>query len=64
MRTAALPTFRKLYRRLNRTEEGFGSGLPSGNYSFLVEYSMRASTEFYINFRLPTNHHFGITTNV
>lgn len=39
MRTAALPTFRKLYRRLNRTEEGFGSGLPSGNYSFLVEYN-------------------------
>jgi len=39
MRTAALPTFRKLYRRLDRKEEGFGSGLPSGNYTLQVVYN-------------------------
>ena len=43
MRTAALPTFRKLYRRLDRKEEGFGSGLPSGNYTLQVVYSMQTS---------------------
>ncbi len=43
MRTAALPTFRKLYRRLNREEKGYTSGLTGGNYFLKVEYSKLAS---------------------
>ena len=39
MRTAALPTFRKLYRRLDRDQPGFQSGLQAGNYSIHVTYS-------------------------
>lgn len=38
MRTAALPNFRKLYRRVNHTKE-FMEGLPKGNYSLLVNYN-------------------------
>ena len=38
MRTAALPNFRKLYRRVNHTEQ-FVEGLPKGNYTLLVDYS-------------------------
>lgn len=40
MRTAALPSFRKLYRKVNRTQAGFANGLPSGNYFLNVEYSI------------------------
>jgi len=39
MRTAALPTFRKLYRRVDHTEAGFTDGLPKGNYTLFVTYS-------------------------
>lgn len=41
MRTAALPTFRKLYRRLDRSSQtaGYMSGLTAGNYKLKVEYS-------------------------
>jgi len=39
MRTAALPTFRKLYRRVNHTKVGFTDGLPKGNYTLFVNYS-------------------------
>jgi hypothetical protein len=39
MRTAALPTFRKLYRRVNHSQTGFTDGLPAGNYSLTVDYS-------------------------
>lgn len=38
MRTAALPTFRKLYRRIDHVG-GFKNGLPKGNYTLLVSYS-------------------------
>lgn len=38
MRTAALPSFRKLYRRVNHTGP-FQHGLPAGNYTLLVNYS-------------------------
>lgn len=38
MRTAALPNFRKLYRRLNRTAF-FNEGLKKGDYELHVEYS-------------------------
>ncbi|XP_058411498.1 cell cycle control protein 50C-like [Diceros bicornis minor] len=38
MRTAAFPTFKKLYRRLSRTQ-CFIEGLPAGNYSFNITYN-------------------------
>ena len=38
MRTAALPTFRKLYRRVHHTKVGQTDGLPKGNYTLLVNY--------------------------
>ncbi|XP_076405172.1 cell cycle control protein 50C isoform X1 [Peromyscus maniculatus bairdii] len=38
MRTAAFPTFKKLYRRLNRVHN-FVEGLPAGNYSFNISYN-------------------------
>jgi len=38
MRTAALPTFRKLYRRVDHSKAGFTDGLPKGNYTLYVKY--------------------------
>lgn len=38
MRRAALPDFRKLYRRI--TEGDYASGLPAGNYSLEIAYSI------------------------
>jgi LEM3 (ligand-effect modulator 3) family / CDC50 family len=38
MRTSALPTFRKLYRRVDHSNEGFISGLLRGNYILTVTY--------------------------
>lgn len=40
MRTAALPDFRKLYRRIDHTADKFKNGLPKGNYTLNVDYSM------------------------
>ncbi|XP_043118233.1 cell cycle control protein 50B [Puntigrus tetrazona] len=37
MRRAALPQFRKLYRRI--TEGDYAAGLPAGNYSLSVQYN-------------------------
>uniref|UniRef100_A0A914X8U0 Cell cycle control protein 50A n=1 Tax=Plectus sambesii TaxID=2011161 RepID=A0A914X8U0_9BILA len=39
MNVAALPTFRKLYRRLNRTSANFTNGLPKGTYRLEVDYN-------------------------
>ncbi|VVC29435.1 Hypothetical protein CINCED_3A021660 [Cinara cedri] len=39
MRTAALPDFRKLYRRIDHSISEFESGLPTGNYTLLIEYN-------------------------
>jgi len=39
MRTAALPNFRKLYRRVNHTASGYQGGLPAGNYSMFIDYN-------------------------
>ncbi|XP_020926978.1 cell cycle control protein 50C-like [Sus scrofa] len=39
MRTAAFPTFKKLYRRLHRVQH-FTEGLPAGSYSFNITYSI------------------------
>ncbi|XP_012165842.1 cell cycle control protein 50A isoform X2 [Bombus terrestris] len=44
MRTAALPTFRKLYRRVNHTVDGFTEGLVAGNYTLTVNYTYPVST--------------------
>ncbi|KAL4711901.1 hypothetical protein ACJJTC_006070 [Scirpophaga incertulas] len=39
MRTAALPSFRKLYRRVNHSQVGFSKGLVTGAYVLTVEYN-------------------------
>lgn len=41
MRTAALPVFRKLYRRINhdKKDAGYTNGLRKGDYELRVEYS-------------------------
>jgi hypothetical protein len=40
MRTAAMPTFRKLYRKLfSNGTDSFQNGLPKGNYVLTVTYS-------------------------
>jgi len=40
MRTAAMPTFRKLYRKLISNGTGtFQNGLPKGTYTLQVQYS-------------------------
>lgn len=39
MRTAALPTFRKLYRRINHDIETYRDGLGKGEYELRVHYS-------------------------
>ena len=44
MRTAAMPTFRKLYRKLSSNGSGtFQNGLPQGNYTLTVTYSKERS---------------------
>ncbi|CAG9861950.1 unnamed protein product [Phyllotreta striolata] len=44
MRTAALPTFRKLYRRIDHDQDGYNKGLRSGQYILTVNYSYDVST--------------------
>jgi hypothetical protein len=39
MRTAALPNFRKFYRKINHSDVYFNDGLPKGNYSLTIDYS-------------------------
>jgi len=39
MRTAALPNFRKLYRRIDHSVQGFTTGLPKGNYTLNIKYN-------------------------
>lgn len=39
MRTAALPTFRKLWRRVDHSVAGFENGLPAGNYTIDISYN-------------------------
>lgn len=39
MRTAALPSFRKLYRRLDQTKSQYSKGLKAGNYTLNINYS-------------------------
>ncbi|CAG9760698.1 unnamed protein product [Ceutorhynchus assimilis] len=44
MRTAALPSFRKLYRRIDHTKLYFTDGLQKGDYLLTVEYNYDVST--------------------
>lgn len=39
MRTAALPSFRKLYRRVDTAQATYENGLTAGKYRLKVEYS-------------------------
>ena len=40
MRTAALPNFRKLYRKVDHSSnEQFKNGLPAGKYTLNIDYS-------------------------
>ncbi|KAL4225221.1 Cell cycle control protein 50A [Mactra antiquata] len=39
MRTAALPTFRKLHRRIDHTVSTFKDGLPKGTYEVTIDYA-------------------------
>lgn len=38
MRTAALPTFRKLYRKIDHSQDGYKDGLLKGKYLLRVQY--------------------------
>lgn len=38
MRTAALPSFRKLYRRIDHSQPNFENGLKSGQYTLFIDY--------------------------
>lgn len=40
MREAAFPNFKKLYGVLNRADRTFTKGLPAGNYSIEITYSI------------------------
>lgn len=44
MRTAALPTFRKLYRRVDHSQDGFKDGLPKGNYTLDIVYNYQVTS--------------------
>lgn len=44
MRTAALPTFRKLYRRVNHRIEGYRLGLPAGTYALEIKYRYKVTS--------------------
>ncbi|TRY74451.1 hypothetical protein TCAL_10090 [Tigriopus californicus] len=43
MRTAALPNFRKLYRKINHTDT-FANGLPKGTYRFDITYRFEVTS--------------------
>ncbi|XP_066146141.1 cell cycle control protein 50A isoform X1 [Euwallacea fornicatus] len=43
MRTAAFPTFRKLYRRIDHSQKYFIEGLMKGDYLLIVEYNYDVS---------------------
>lgn len=43
MRTAALPSFRKLHRRIDHTKKFFEDGLGKGNYTLKINYSYSVS---------------------
>lgn len=58
MREAAFPNFKKLYGILNRRQELFADGLPAGNYTISISYSILSALCFstpwchFVNFLL------------
>uniref|UniRef100_A0A0A9WLT9 Cell cycle control protein 50A n=1 Tax=Lygus hesperus TaxID=30085 RepID=A0A0A9WLT9_LYGHE len=44
MRTAALPNFRKLYRRIDVSRDPFKGGLTKGDYQFTIDYQYAVKT--------------------
>jgi hypothetical protein len=53
MRTAAMPTFRKLYRKLSSNATGsFQNGLPKGTYTITITYSNNNLNLNFQNFRV------------
>ncbi len=48
MRTAALPSFRKLYRRVDPDHSRFKGGLRTGNYWLEIDYSKKFFTKVYL----------------
>ena len=44
MRIAALPNFRKLYRKIDHTDVDYERGLPKGHYEFIIEYNFEVSS--------------------
>jgi hypothetical protein len=46
MRTAALPTFRKLYRIIDNSQPTFQTSLPAGYYTVTINYSKKLFTIF------------------
>lgn len=49
MRRAALPNFRKLYRRIDQST--YANGLPPGNYSLEIAYSILTHYRFWEDFK-------------
>jgi hypothetical protein len=39
MRTAAFPSFRKLYRKVDHSASSFANNIPNGYYILLIKYS-------------------------
>lgn len=50
MREAAFPNFKKLYGVLNRANPPFTNGLPKGNYSIDIQYSILHCCALHGNF--------------
>lgn len=46
MRTAALPSFRKLYRRIDHSKPNFENGIKAGQYSLFIDYRMYYNIHF------------------
>lgn len=57
MRRAALPDFRKLYRRI--TQGDYAEGLPAGNYSLTVHYSI-----LHLKVKIYSRHYLGINIRI
>lgn len=55
MRTAALPSFRKLYRKIDHSKSGYSDGLIKGNYTLTVDYC-KYSHVFFRDLHLTTTN--------
>lgn len=60
MREAAFPNFKKLYGVLNRADKQFTKGLPAGNYSIEISYSI-LSLLYFVSHRV---HLFPVSSAV